>query len=383
MDASMDLGPHLGAANCKKHDMKRARSSAAEGGGVAPVSAGAGAGAGAAPQAPAPKRKKTAASEDPGFDLEGAEDLGDLAIPLFGLESVEDLPVIFIHAPPREGGLTTLIASLIIQAQDELGMNAAVVLCDRPGPNYMNNILPLGPQGTVLNQPPDRVLEELIRIQSDSSTLELGSGRRRIVFALDDVLYTSKLLSSEPFLRNIKRAKQYDIMVIIGATTPTVLPRIAATFITHAFTTKCYALDDIKALQKCLFGKFAKAEELAAVLELCQPHEFLVSIIRPSTTVAEITCRYTATVYRKHPLPKPPVGSRRVALGGPSRQPTGPSSVAAQTGGSKDGDADDTETETEDEEDVEDDGADTIREFIMDPKLSGYLSGTLAKLSSR
>jgi hypothetical protein len=308
--------------------------------------------------------------------------LDDLCIPDFGLDSVDDLPVIFIHAPPREGGLTTLIASLIIQSQDELGMNAAVVLCDRPGPAYMNNILPLGPQGTVINQPPDRVLQELIRIQSDSSTLEPGAGRRRIVLALDDVLYTSKLLSSEPFLRDIKRAKQFDIMIIIGATTPTILPRIASTFVTHAFTTQCYALDDIKALQKCLFGKFAKAEDLAGVLELCRPHEFLVSIIRPSSTVADITRKYTATVYRKTALPKPPAGRRVVAAAAPSRVPA--SSVCAQTAGSNRSDADASSGEDEDDDDDDaDDADDYVREFVMDPKLSGYLSGTLAKLSTR
>jgi hypothetical protein len=323
--------------------------------------------AAADPDAKSSKRKKPA-EEESGFDVTGATDLEDLRIPVFGLDSVEDLPVIFIHAPPRQGGMTTLIASLIIQAQDDLGINAAIVLCDRPGENYMNNILPLGPQGSVINQPPDRVLEELIRVQSDSSTLELGSAKRRIVLALDDVVYTSKLLSTEAFIRNIKRAKQFDIMVIIGTTSPTILPRIAATFITHAFITQCYALDDIKLLQKCLFGKFAKAEHLAEVLELCRPHEFLVNTIKPSASVLDITFRYTATVYRKTALPRA------------SLLRTGDASVCARTSGSGRSDAE-SGSGSDSEEEVAEDAA--VRHFAIDPKLAGYLSGVLAKLSSR
>jgi hypothetical protein len=317
-------------------------------------------------EGPKSKRKKQASEEDSGFDLTGATDLEDLRIPVFGLDSVDDLPVIFIHAPPRQGGMTTLIASLIIQAQDDLGVNAAIVLCDRPGENYMNHILPLGPQGTVINQPPDRVLEELIRVQSDSSTLELGSAKRRIVLALDDVVYTSKLLSSEAFIRNIKRAKQFDIMIIIGTTTPTILPRIAATFVTHAFVTQCYALDDIKLLQKCLFGKFAKAEDLAEVLDLCRPHEFLVNIIKPSASVMDITRRYTATVYRKTALPRA------------SRTRHAAASVCARTSGSGGSESGSGSSDTEEEDDDV-----TVRHFVIEPKLAGYLSGVLAKLSSR
>ncbi len=328
----------------------------------------AGGGAGAASAATKTRKRKAPSSEEElagAFDLSGASNLGEVYVPEFDLSTVDDLPVIFIHAPPREGGLTTLIASLLIQAQDYLDVNAAVVLCDRPGDNYMNHILPLGPQGTVLNQPPDRVLEELIRIQSDSSTLDLGSAKRRIVLALDDVIYTPKLLGSESFIRNIKRAKQYDIMVIIGTTTPTILPRIASTFVTHAFATKCYAGDDIKLLHKCLFGRFDKPDDLEDILKLCSPHEFVVNVIKPTNSVCDITSRYTATVYRKTALPRASV----------SRKKGGSSIVARASVRSSD---------TADEEDVDGTADDDVcvREFDMDPKLAGYLSGTLAKLSS-
>jgi hypothetical protein len=90
----------------------------------------AGGGAGAASAATKTRKRKAPSSEEElagAFDLSGASNLGEVYVPEFELSTVDDLPVIFIHAPPREGGLTTLIASLLIQAQDYLDVNAAVV----------------------------------------------------------------------------------------------------------------------------------------------------------------------------------------------------------------------------------------------------------------
>lgn len=183
-------------------------------------------------------------------------------------------PVIIVYAP-RETGTTTLIGSLITSLP---GIDGAVILSDRAVSSYMNGAVP---SQVILHKPADKVLKQLIGMQQHHQRHFPTESMARIVLALDDVLYTPKLLKSEDFQRDIKLAKEFNITIIIATADVALLPTNVCTFGTHVFTTKCVSTIEPKVLQQRLFVMFDNPAELVDMLALCRPYEFLVGIVRP------------------------------------------------------------------------------------------------------
>lgn len=226
--------------------------------------------------------------------------LSDLHIRAFDFSDITKPPVIIIHAP-REAGTTTLITSLLVDAQDRFGIDGAVVLCDRPAPDgqYMHGVVS---KDAVFSKPADKVLKALIGIQTHRLGMEGGTGPLpRIALALDDTLYTPKLLKSEAFQCDVKRAKNYNIMVIIATSNCDTLPKSVNTFATHVVATRCISTEEPKHLHKRMFVMFPDAPSLVETLDLCRRYEFLVGLLCPcdasSNTIVDATRVYTPTLY--------------------------------------------------------------------------------------
>lgn len=221
--------------------------------------------------------------------------LRDLKIRSFSASDFEKPPVVAVHAH-RESGLSTLLASLLVETQQAIGLDGAVVLTDRPTDWYMGGCIP--PQ-IILDKSFPSVLKALIELQRHRKS----SGRPllRLALAVDDVFYTPKILKSEFTQRDIKAAKDYNIMIIIATSDVTVLPTNVHTFATHVMTTKCLSTEEPKLLQKRMFVMFDNAVALADTIALCQKHEFLVGLLRPQSfaTLLDFSCSYQPTYYAK------------------------------------------------------------------------------------
>jgi hypothetical protein len=282
--AGTGTGSSTKAARKSRKGAKAADEEVAAGGG------GDGDGDGAKPAKSKKKGRKGGACA--GLDADDASCLHDLGLHTFdmGRDVAKGTMPVFVLTAARGGGLTTLIGSLLIQAQETLGVKAAVVLCDRAEETYMNNILP---KALVINSSPAAVLTELIAMQRT-----LAAARQPLAFVMDDVLYNSKVLGSEAFIQSIKRAGQFDIMVVIGTSTPSVLPaRLTSSFATHVFASQCYLAEDAKHVHKSMFGAFEDSKAFLQVLALCRQFEFLVSKVCPATSLLDITRFYVPTVY--------------------------------------------------------------------------------------
>ncbi len=222
----------------------------------------------------------------------------ELHIREFSWDEVTRPPVAVVHAP-RGAGMTTLLGSLVMQAQAKLGIEGAVVLCDRPEASYMGKIMPAD---VIYNKPPDKVLSELISMQSHRASLEAEVPRQRLVFVMDDILYSPRMLQSHSFQVDIKRAKDFDIMIIIATSNANVLPTNLHTFATHVFATRCISTGEPTALQKRMFVMFNKPADLIKHLSLLRPFQFLVGLVRPPTftglpSLPDFVRFYTPTLY--------------------------------------------------------------------------------------
>lgn len=205
-------------------------------------------------------------------------------------------PVIIIHAP-RGTGATTLIGSLLSSLPS---VDGAVVLTDRAVTSYMSGAVP--PQ-LVLNKPADKVLKQLIGMQQHHMRNFPTEPLSRIALALDDVMYSPKLLKSEDFQRDVKIAQEVNITVIISTADVALLPNNVYTFGTHVFGTKCVSSDEPKLLQKRMFVMFEDASELIDMLALCRPYEFLVGILRPPVQGIRSIETLTRTYIAKKEIP--------------------------------------------------------------------------------
>jgi hypothetical protein len=245
-------------------------------------------------------KRKRGASASAAPSAAAAACLADLYIRTFDFTDITKPPVIIIHAP-REAGTTTLITSLLVDAQDRFGIDGTVVLCDRPAPDgqYMHGVVS---KDAVFSKPADKVLKALIGIQTHRLGMEGGSGPLpRLALALDDTLYTPKLLKSEAFQCDVKRAKNYNIMVIIATSNCDTLPKSVNTFATHVIATRCISTEEPKHLHKRMFVMFPDAPSLVETLNLCRRYEFLVGLLCPcdasSNTIVDATRVYTPTLY--------------------------------------------------------------------------------------
>ena len=204
-----------------------------------------------------------------------ASRLEDLNIKSLRVDAIGN-PVILIHAP-RESGGTRLIASLLSSLPD---LDAAVVLTDRAGPRYMEGALP---EALVLNKPPASVLKQLIRVQQHRLKNFPDEPMEHLALALDDIMYTPKLLRSADFQSDIKLAKHYNVTIIMVTADMNLVPNNVHTFATHVLATKCLSSDEPKLLQRRMFVMFENGTELNDHLVLCRPYEFLVGLLRPVT----------------------------------------------------------------------------------------------------
>ena len=202
-----------------------------------------------------------------------ASRLEDLNIKPLDVEASKN-PVMLIHAP-RESGGTRLLASLLKCLPD---LDAVVALTDRAVPEYMDGSLPAA---LLLNKPPADVLKELIRVQQHRLKNFPEEPMEHLALALDDVMYTPKVLRSADFQSDIKLAKHYNITIIMSTSDVNLVPNNVHTFATHVFATRCLSSDEPKLLQKRMFVMFENGTELNDHLTLCRPYEFLVGLLRP------------------------------------------------------------------------------------------------------
>lgn len=183
-------------------------------------------------------------------------------------------PVVLVHAL-RHAGMTALLVHLMCELQQAFGIAGGLVLCDRPVLDYMNSAVPR--ELVAANQKPDRVLESMLKMQT------LSSPRSRLVLVIDDTMCKSSTLRSEEFQRNIKRAGDLDIAILIGTTDADLLPPNLTTFATHVVATGCPFGSTVKTLHKRAFGMIDECEDLGEALRECALFEFLVGIVRSRT----------------------------------------------------------------------------------------------------
>jgi hypothetical protein len=221
------------------------------------------------------KKPSSAAASSSGTDLK------DLKILTFHPEDFTSLPVIFAHVPP-EGGLTTLIESLLLETQKHLRIDCAMILTDRYTETYMGGVFP---SCAVYDLPFNVVLRTSIDVQIHrKSTRSFGRDLPVIAIAVDNSIYTAKILRSETCQRDIRLAKEHNIMIIIGTSDIDVLPTNSRTLASHVITTKSLSTDEPKLLQKRLFVMFDSPAALAEVMSHCNRYEFLVGLMRSSAS---------------------------------------------------------------------------------------------------
>ena len=322
-------------------------------------------------------KTSNAGASSPAAPARAAARLADLHIRDFDFGELTKPPVIVIHAP-REAGTTTLITSLLVQAQERLGIDGVVVLCDRPLPDglYMNGVIP---RDVVFGKPADKVLKALIGLQVHRLGMDGAAATElpRLALALDDTLYTPKLLRSEAFQCDVKRAKNYNIMVIIATSNCDTLPKTVHTFATHVLATRCVSAEEPKHLQKRMFVMFPNAPTLVETLALCRRYEFLVGLLCPcdatSNTIVDATRVYVPTLYVGNERLLRDLGTRRTWASSPAATPT-PVPVPAEIS-AFDVDPDGTDESTSDADadtDAEDGKtADAVVDATTDPELVG------------
>lgn len=200
----------------------------------------------------------------------------------FSLGGVPYPPVVVEHGPQGSGN-TTVLKSLIYDAHTLLGARGAVVVSDR-GTQAFQGFLPAG---VVTSKPADRVLTELLRMQAHRAEGggDAAATRPLLVLAMDDVC-NGKMLKSEAFQRDVKRAKDHDIVILISTSNAEYLPANLRTFATHVFASKCYAHEDVKTLHKRMFVAMPKVAMLEEALDTLGPHEYLVGTLRQEATGA-------------------------------------------------------------------------------------------------
>lgn len=240
-------------------------------------------------------------------ELEHASRLEDLNIQRLDTSTLIN-PVIVVHAP-RETGATTIIGTLLSSLPKVQGI---VVLSDRNGSHYMNDALP---NQVVFNKPAEKVLRQLLLVQQHFVRNFPDEPLAHIVLALDDIMYTSKLLKSEVFQRDLKIARDFNISIIIATADVQLLPPNLNTFATHVLATKTLNSEDLKVLHKRVFGMFDTAIELANMLALCRPFEFLVGLLRHSgARTYESMTRTFVTKYPIEPLHPEPALVEKLSL---------------------------------------------------------------------
>lgn len=186
-------------------------------------------------------------------------------------------PVLVIHGP-RGSGLTSLIASLLVDAQRHLKLDAAIVLTDRGvAPAYMGGLVP---SELVHDQAPDKVLDSLVCMQIQRQRTLPGMPLPRIALAIDDMFYNKRTLRSEAFQRHIKQSKDLNIMLVIATSDAKVLPDNVPAFATHVLATKSVSLDERKTLMKCMFVMFDSPRTFMDALSALGAREFLVGSLR-------------------------------------------------------------------------------------------------------
>jgi len=225
--------------------------------------------------------------------------LRDLKIRTFTTEEFTKPPVIVIQAP-RESGLSSLIASLLLQTQQTRGLDGVVVLTDRATEHYMGGTIP---RQVIMDKSFDVVLKTLIDMQKHRQSTLPDRPLLRLAIAVDDMIYSNRVLKSEALQRDIKLAKEYNIMVIVATSDVAILPANVHTFATHVLATKCLSTEEPKLLQKRMFVMFDSPVALADTIALCQRYEFLVGLLRPlvSSTLLDFSRSYQPTYYVKSP----------------------------------------------------------------------------------
>ena len=221
--------------------------------------------------------------------------LRDLKIRSFNVSDFTTPPVVGVHAH-RGSGMSTLTASLLIETQRHIGLDGAVILTDRPTEWYMGGCFS---RQIIMDKPFPAVLKTLLELQRH----RIASGRRplRLAIAADDVIQTPKILKSESTQRDLKAAKDHNIMIILATPDVTIWPTNVHTFATHVMTTKCLSTEEPKLLQKRMFVMFDGPVALADTIALCQNHEFLVCSLRPmsTSTLLDFSSSYQPTYYAK------------------------------------------------------------------------------------
>lgn len=203
-------------------------------------------------------------------------------------------PPVIVAFVPRGAGCTTLLGSLVMQCQRDLGLEGVVILTDRESDHkYMGGI-----GGIVRNMPADEALRKMKEHQE--RTAAGGYRCPRLALVLDDVLYDSKLLRSAQFQCDLKSAKDNNIMVVIATSNISALPLTIPVFATHVMTTRTVSTEDPKLLQKRMFTMIDNHVRMTQLLSLCQSHEFLVGILRPTEPAKDtidFLRTYTPTYY--------------------------------------------------------------------------------------
>lgn len=204
-------------------------------------------------------------------------------------------PVIVIHGP-RGSGLTTLLTSLLVETHEAVGLDGAVVLSTDP-----TSLCGVVPPNCIVDLPLDIALHALLSMQAARSKEAADEPPYRLAFVVDDTIGSSRVLKSEAIQRDIKAARQANIMVMIATSDLANVPANVTTFATHVIAAPCVVADDRKTLFKRMFRRFEDFDAFqTAMAAACGPREFLVSITRADDAPGDDHLRsYHSTVYAK------------------------------------------------------------------------------------
>jgi len=206
-------------------------------------------------------------------------------------------PVVWAYGP-RNCGLTTLLASLVVQVQQREGggLDGVVVVTSRPRTDgrYMGDIFPGALVVPCSTMSVGTVLSKLVVLQRHWKSPDRPALRLAVV--ADDAITVKEVRSLE-VQSEIQQAAQANIALFIGTTDLSTLTPAVQRLATHVMASKCMSTDDPKALKKHMFVMFPKHAALSDVLNHLDAHEFLVGKLTPGLPLTDVVKVYKAAVY--------------------------------------------------------------------------------------
>ena len=216
----------------------------------------------------------------------------------FGLAAFSErefIRVAYAYGPPKSG-ITTLLASLLVQSQRSLRLDAAVVISNRVTSKYMGNLVP---KALITNQPLGTVITKLIAAQKQYQAS--GAPLLNLAVVVDD-WFPKDPLSHDELVNSIRMLVDFNIVLLIGTSDLKKIASLVPTTASHVFAARSNVAADAKQLLKHLFLICSDLDEFSQVWNAASRYEFLVGIVQATVgdgivNPAALLRRYDSTYY--------------------------------------------------------------------------------------